>query len=54
MAILRSSRRFLGSVSVAAPTRANIWVPNYISTSVTVVRASSGLVLRTLTGNGSP
>jgi hypothetical protein len=31
---------------------ANIWVPNYSSKSVSVVRASSGAVLATLTGNG--
>jgi hypothetical protein len=31
---------------------ANIWVPNLDSNSVTVVRASSGAVLQTLTGNG--
>ena len=30
----------------------NIWVPNYGSNSVSVVRASSGAVLATLTGNG--
>ena len=30
----------------------NIWVPNSASNSVTVVRASSGAVLATLTGNG--
>jgi hypothetical protein len=30
----------------------NIWVPNSISNSVTVVRASTGAVLATLTGNG--
>jgi hypothetical protein len=30
----------------------NIWVPNLTSNSVTVVRASSGAVLATLTGNG--
>ena len=30
---------------------ANIWVPNYGSNSVTVVRASTGAVLATLTGN---
>jgi hypothetical protein len=30
----------------------NIWVPNYIGNSVSVVRASSGTLLRTLTGNG--
>jgi hypothetical protein len=31
---------------------ANIWVPNFSSNSITVVRASSGVVLATLTGNG--
>jgi hypothetical protein len=30
----------------------SIWVPNYNSTSVTVVRASNGAILATLTGNG--
>ena len=30
----------------------NIWVPNFSSNSVTVVRASTGAVLATLTGNG--
>jgi hypothetical protein len=30
----------------------NIWVPNRFSNSVSVVRASSGIVLQTLTGNG--
>lgn len=30
----------------------NIWVPNYGSNSVTVVRAATGAVLATLTGNG--
>jgi hypothetical protein len=30
----------------------NIWVPNTSSSSVSVVRASSGAVLQTLTGNG--
>jgi hypothetical protein len=30
----------------------NIWVPNLSSDSVTVVRASTGIVLATLTGNG--
>jgi hypothetical protein len=30
----------------------NIWVPNRGGPSVTVVRASSGAVLQTLTGNG--
>jgi DNA-binding beta-propeller fold protein YncE len=31
---------------------ANIWVPNVVGGSVSVVRASSGLVIGTLTGNG--
>ena len=31
---------------------ANIWVPNSIDNSVSVVRASNGTVLQTLTGNG--
>ena len=30
----------------------NIWVPNLISQSVSVVRARDGMVLATLTGNG--
>jgi DNA-binding beta-propeller fold protein YncE len=30
----------------------NIWVPNLVSSTVTVVRASTGAVLATLTGNG--
>lgn len=30
----------------------NIWVPNYVSDSVSVVRASTGAVMATLTGNG--
>jgi DNA-binding beta-propeller fold protein YncE len=30
----------------------NIWVPNQSSNSVSVVRASSGAVLQTFTGNG--
>ena len=30
----------------------NIWVPNIVSSTVTVVRASNGAVLATLTGNG--
>ncbi|HKA37741.1 MAG TPA: S-layer homology domain-containing protein [Thermoanaerobaculia bacterium] len=30
----------------------NIWVPNNSSSSVTVVRASTGTILQTLTGNG--
>jgi hypothetical protein len=31
---------------------ANIWVPNNFGSAVSVVRASSGVVLATLTGNG--
>jgi hypothetical protein len=31
---------------------ANIWVPNFFDDSITVVRASTGQVLATLTGNG--
>jgi hypothetical protein len=40
--------------SVPAFDGTNIWVPNssYLSNSVSVVRASSGAVLATLTGNG--
>jgi hypothetical protein len=30
----------------------NIWVPNIVSSTVTVVRASNGAILATLTGNG--
>jgi DNA-binding beta-propeller fold protein YncE len=30
----------------------NLWVPNYNSNSVSIVRASTGAVLATLTGNG--
>ncbi len=30
----------------------NIWVPNFFSNSITVVRARDGVVLATLTGNG--
>jgi DNA-binding beta-propeller fold protein YncE len=30
----------------------SIWVPNYQSNSVTVIRATNGTVLQTLTGNG--
>ncbi|HEV8118861.1 MAG TPA: S-layer homology domain-containing protein, partial [Thermoanaerobaculia bacterium] len=36
----------------AAFDGSNIWVPNSLSDSVSVVRASSGAVLATLTGNG--
>ncbi len=48
----------LQTVTVAASPRlpvydgTNIWVPNLSSGSVSVVRASSGAVLQTLTGNG--
>ena len=31
---------------------ANVWIPNALSNSVSVVRASNGAVLQTLTGNG--
>jgi hypothetical protein len=31
---------------------ANIWVPNSVANSITVVRASNGNILQTLTGNG--
>ncbi len=31
---------------------ANIWIPNNFSNSVTVLRASNGTILQTLTGNG--
>lgn len=30
----------------------NIWVPNFDSNSITIVRASTGVILATLTGNG--
>jgi DNA-binding beta-propeller fold protein YncE len=30
----------------------NIWVPNYNDSSISVIRASNGAVLATLTGNG--
>jgi hypothetical protein len=30
----------------------NIWVPNFIDNSITVVRARDGLVMATLSGNG--
>jgi hypothetical protein len=38
--------------SVAAFDGTNIWVPNTNDNSITVVRASTGAVLATLTGNG--
>ncbi len=37
---------------IAAFDGTNIWVPNFTSATVSVVRASSGAVLATLTGNG--
>ena len=40
------------SPSVPVFDGANIWVPNNVSSTLTVVRASSGAVLATLTGNG--
>ena len=54
---LNSSGVILQTVTVGAAPEypvfdgANIWVPNYLSDSVSVVRASSGVVLATLTGN---
>jgi len=36
----------------AAFDGSNLWVPNYTAATVTVVRASNGSVLQTLTGNG--
>ena len=41
-----------GSPSVPVFDGTNIWVPNSGSNSVSVVRASNGAVLVTLTGNG--
>ncbi len=55
---LDSSAAILQTVTVgSAPVYpvfdgANIWVPNFTSSSVSVVRASTGAVLATLTGNG--
>ena len=55
---LSSAGAILQSVTVGAnPAHpvfdgTNIWVPNLNSSSVTVLRASSGAVLATLTGNG--
>ena len=55
---LDSNGSVLQSVPVGAgPNRpafdgANVWVPNEHSDSVTVVRASTGTIVRTLTGNG--
>jgi DNA-binding beta-propeller fold protein YncE len=55
---LASNGAVIHSVSVGtAPTTptfdgTNIWVPNSTSNTVSVVRASSGIVLTTLSGNG--
>ena len=55
---LNSAAAILQTVTVgSAPAipvfdGANIWVPNNLSDSVSVVRASTGAVLATLTGNG--
>jgi len=55
---LNSSGAVLQTVTVGATPvapvfdGANIWVPNLVDSSVSVVRASSGAVLATLTGNG--
>ena len=55
---LDSNAAVLQTVTVGSQPRffvfdgANIWVPNSSSSSVSVVRASSGAVLGTLTGNG--
>jgi hypothetical protein len=55
---LDSSGAILQTVTVGSGANypmfdgANIWVPNYDASSVSVVRASSGAVLATLTGNG--
>jgi hypothetical protein len=55
---LDSAGAILQTVTVGSGPRfpvfdgTNIWVPNAISNSVSVVRASSGAVLQTFTGNG--
>jgi hypothetical protein len=55
---LNSNGIILQTVTVGLQPRSpafdgsNIWVPNHDSNSVSVVRASSGAVLATLTGNG--
>jgi len=55
---LNGNGEVLQTVTVAAEPAhpifdgANIWVPNAAANSVSVVRASSGAVLATLTGNG--
>ena len=55
---LDSGGAILQTVTVGTQPRypvfdgSNIWVPNYTSNSISVVRASTGVVLATLTGNG--
>jgi hypothetical protein len=55
---LNSAGAILQTVTVGAHPRfpvfdgGNIWVPNAMDSSVSVVRASTGAVLATLTGNG--
>jgi DNA-binding beta-propeller fold protein YncE len=55
---LDSAGAILQTVTVGTSPRypvfdgSNIWVPNYVSGTVTVVRASTGAVLQTLSGNG--
>ncbi|HEV8117151.1 MAG TPA: hypothetical protein VGQ32_01430, partial [Thermoanaerobaculia bacterium] len=55
---LDSAGAVLSTITVGAEPQhpvfdgTSIWVPNRVSASVTVVRASTGVVLATLTGNG--
>ncbi|HKF44688.1 MAG TPA: hypothetical protein VKG01_16440, partial [Thermoanaerobaculia bacterium] len=55
---LDSSGAILQTVTVGPGPRypafdgRNLWIPNFSSSSVSVVRASTGAVLQTLTGNG--
>ena len=42
----------LGSAGIPVFDGSNIWVPGFTSNSVSVVRASTGALLATLTGNG--
>ncbi|HEV8118109.1 MAG TPA: S-layer homology domain-containing protein, partial [Thermoanaerobaculia bacterium] len=55
---LDSLAAILQTVTVGSQPRfpvfdgSNIWVPNFGSNSISIVRASSGVVLATLTGNG--
>jgi len=55
---LDSSGNILQSVAVGSSPEypvfdgSNIWVPNFLNSSITVVRARDGFVLATLTGNG--